>query len=190
MLSLFASLLLCTSALVSAVDLSSSAILFAPDIWPSNPGETPKCVDYVDRIAAVNSSSVQFVISVYWQNANKSAIWSDHFQVKNYCYKLGDKGSCIPITSPEQIVDFQSQIQVCFQRAVERGLDFMITPHLEDGSQSGFWRNGLIFDPLEKFEGFSYQDILIAPIAKALKAVNPKSKISFSMQGLFLKCSL
>lgn len=36
---------------------------------------------------------------------------------------------------------------------------------------AGGWRNALVFDPLAKYGGFSYYEIMLRPIAQALNAV-------------------
>jgi hypothetical protein len=38
-------------------------------------------------------------------------------------------------------------------------LDIAITPHLDDGMELGGWRNALVFDPMEKYGGFSYYEV-------------------------------
>lgn len=38
-------------------------------------------------------------------------------------------------------------------------LDIAITPHLDDGLEYGGWRNGLVFDPLTKYGGYSYYEV-------------------------------
>lgn len=40
-------------------------------------------------------------------------------------------------------------------------LDIAITPHLDDGLEYGGWRNALVFDPLEKYGGFSYYEVRV-----------------------------
>lgn len=52
----------------------------------------------------------------------------------------------------------------------------------------GLWRNLVKFDPLVKYSGFSYSDVLLAPVANALSAViKPTTVVEFSVsaeQGL------
>jgi hypothetical protein len=51
------------------------------------------------------------------------------------------------------------------------GLSIAITPHLDDGLELGGWRNALAFDPLAKYSGYTYWDIMLQPLAQALNAV-------------------
>lgn len=48
---------------------------------------------------------------------------------------------------------------------------------------AGGWRNGLLFDPAKKYGNFSYQEIMLNPLADALAQVATSStKIYFAMQ--------
>jgi hypothetical protein len=64
------------------------------------------------------------------------------------------------------------------------GLDVAITPRLDDGLERGGWRNALVFDPLARYGGYSYYDIMLKPIASALSAVMaPDTQVWFAMGG-------
>jgi hypothetical protein len=65
-------------------------------------------------------------------------------------------------------------------------------PAQDDGSPEKNWRNGLKFNPLQQYEGYSYNDIMLVPLADALRislantrGQRPQSrpKIYFSLQG-------
>jgi hypothetical protein len=58
---------------------------------------------------------------------------------------------------------------LCFKEALLHGYTIYVRPHLDDGTGQGAWRNGLLFKPKEVYEGFSYYDIMLAPIADALR---------------------
>jgi hypothetical protein len=65
-----------------------------------------------------------------------------------------------------------------------QGFDLAITPHLDDGLELGGWRNALVFDPLAKYGGYSYYEIMLKPIASALSAViTAQTQVWFAMQG-------
>lgn len=52
---------------------------------------------------------------------------------------------------------------------------------------AGGWRNALVFDPLVKYDGFSYYEVMLRPIAQALNAViTPDTQVSYSAKS----CSL
>lgn len=47
----------------------------------------------------------------------------------------------------------------------------------------GGWRNGLRFDPLESYGGYSYVDFMLYPLADALNAVlTANTQVDFGMQ--------
>lgn len=43
---------------------------------------------------------------------------------------------------------------------------------LPPARSSGLWRNGLVFDPLVKYSGLSWADIMLYPLARALNQVH------------------
>ena len=48
---------------------------------------------------------------------------------------------------------------------------------------AGGWRNGLLFDPLQKYGNFSYADVMLYPLAAALAAAaDADTKIYMAMQ--------
>lgn len=47
-----------------------------------------------------------------------------------------------------------------------------------DSEDGATWRNLLDFDPLVKYEGWSYEDVVVRPVAEALKGVmKPATKV-------------
>ncbi len=61
----------------------------------------------------------------------------------------------------------------------------------DDGSPDKAWRNGLTFNPAQKYGGYSYNEIMLEPLADALRAAldatkeyrfGTKPKIYFSLQ--------
>jgi hypothetical protein len=48
---------------------------------------------------------------------------------------------------------------------------------------AGGWRNGLVFDPLQKYGNYSYAEFMLYPLADALNAViTPSTDVSFALQ--------
>ena len=80
-------------------------------------------------------------------------------------------GEGCPKVNKLAIDRFRFGLQWCLAKAVELDLDISITPHLDDGLEMGGWRNALVFDPLAKYAGYSYYDVVLRPIASALNAV-------------------
>lgn len=50
------------------------------------------------------------------------------------------------------------------------GFDIAFTPHLDDGLNNGQWRNAMLINPLEKYGGMSYVDVVLKPLADAMAA--------------------
>lgn len=52
----------------------------------------------------------------------------------------------------------------------------------------GGWRNGLVFDPLQKYGKWSYADFFLYPLADALaQSVSANTRVRFGMQVRFLR---
>lgn len=82
-------------------------------------------------------------------------------------------------------------MKACLGRAVQRGMDFAIAPHVDDGALGGRWRQGLVFDPLAKFGAkyggadLSYDEFILQPLTAAVSAVvEPTTKVWFATQGV------
>lgn len=54
-----------------------------------------------------------------------------------------------------------------------------MSPRLDDGCGLGGWRNGLLFDPFKKYGEWSYMDIMVDPLIRALRtAMTPDTKVT------------
>lgn len=54
-----------------------------------------------------------------------------------------------------------------------------MSPRLDDGCRLGGWRNGLLFDPFKKYGEWSYMDIMVDPLIRALRtAMTPDTKVT------------
>lgn len=51
-------------------------------------------------------------------------------------------------------VSFRNAMTVCFSEALRQGFTLYIRPHLDDGTASGAWRNGLLLQPTTKYNGY------------------------------------
>ena len=151
-------------------ELNSSIIAVGDGDWLND-----RCVNMVDRAAQYKQSKIMFVPTLFWVQNGDGPI--DH-----YCYARVN-GVCSAATT-DTIARFKTAIQRCFQRAIDNNLSIAVTPHLDDGTGQGRWRNVLDFDPWDKKNGFSYADVALFPIADALNAVaKPNTKIYLGMQG-------
>lgn len=70
-------------------------------------------------------------------------------------------------------------MQTCFRAAVLAGFTgIQILNHVDDASSAHIWRNLIDFDPLVKFGGFSYEDVVVRPAADAIRTVaRPSTKV-------------
>ncbi len=75
-------------------------------------------------------------------------------------------GGCDAIT-PARINQYANLLGACMARAVSKGLNVGALAHLDN--QVGYtWRNVLQFSPEAKYGGYSYKDVVLAPITTAL----------------------
>ncbi|KAI3660489.1 hypothetical protein MP638_004318 [Amoeboaphelidium occidentale] len=159
------------------VQLSSSIILFY-----FNTFEDPdRCKALVKRAAERSGAkSLMFVPTAYWKQGDNV--------ISHYCY---NKAKCTPAT-PEEIARFESIMTDCLQVAVQYGMNLAFTPHLDDSAEGSdlsqqykaIWRNWLVFDPEEKYQGASYIDMMLLPLLRASKAVaTPQTAIDFGVVG-------
>ncbi|KXZ41591.1 hypothetical protein GPECTOR_376g168 [Gonium pectorale] len=148
------------------VELNPSVMILGEFDWvpyQSKPPFTSRCTDMVDRSKRnAGGSRINFVPTHYWRDRNQDG------GVDAYCYMDSDM-DCITHTAAS-IASFRAGMELCFRRAVEEGLGISIVPHLDDGGKTAAWRNGLLFDPKKKYNGFSYQQVMLDPIADALAA--------------------
>jgi hypothetical protein len=157
------------------VELNSSIITIGDYDITSN-----RCVEMVERAATYRQSKIMFVPTAFWVQTGDGPI-------DFYCYnRYQDQNGKFHCNAADdgQIAKFKTSMQRCFQKAVDAGLSIALTPHLDDGTGQGRWRNLLVFDPLEKRQGYSYADTIIYPLVDALNAVTKEeTKVYFGMQG-------
>eukprot|EP00775_Hariotina_reticulata_P004880 gene4880-5125_t len=136
-----------------------------------------RCIHQIDNAGLAGSTKVNFVFTHFYVDANKD------FVPEHYCFKPGTAEECVRFTAADIAVWTQAFIP-CLQYAVGQGFDIAFTPHLDDGLGSGQWRNAMLIDPLRKYGGFSYTDIMLKPLADAMAAVlAPQTRVWFAMQG-------
>eukprot|EP01025_Chloroclados_australasicus_P021362 TRINITY_DN2248_c0_g1_i2.p1 TRINITY_DN2248_c0_g1~~TRINITY_DN2248_c0_g1_i2.p1 ORF type:complete len:458 (+),score=41.31 TRINITY_DN2248_c0_g1_i2:706-2079(+) len=174
---------ICFLGLVSSfrIEINSNIILSGDwDYWPQSNGR-PRCYDMLDKVAGYSVSRVQFVPTQFWVGYDGPS-FVDRKVVDFYCHKVSG-GNCVAFDQ-QAINNFRENMKLCFQYAINKGLDITLSPHLDDGLELGGWRNTIRFDPMTKYGGFSYADIMIYPLADALAATaNANTKVWFGMQG-------
>ncbi|GFH11981.1 uncharacterized protein HaLaN_07588 [Haematococcus lacustris] len=144
--------------------------------------EHVRCVDMAWRGADLGTRRIQFVPTHYWNQDGSGG-------VRNYCYNDGS-GSCNKF-SQASIKRFEDGLALCFGAALDAGFSTIaITPHVDCGDDGEWhvskWRNGLEFNPRQKYDGYSYEEIMLQPLARALARYESDSRlkrIHFALQG-------
>ncbi len=90
---------------------------------------------------------------------------------------------CLPaypallLTATAPVTHSHPPFQTCFRAAIQGGFTgVQILNHIDH--DQGSWRNELEFNPLQQYEGFTYEDVVIRPAADALRTVTrPSTKV-------------
>ncbi|GIL64350.1 hypothetical protein Vafri_18320, partial [Volvox africanus] len=148
------------------VELNPSVMILGQFDWvpyQRTPPYTSRCTDMVNRgKAAAGGTRINFVPTHYWRDQNSDG------GIDGFCYMNSDM-ACIGLTAAS-ISSFKAGMELCFRRAIEEGLGISVVPHLDDGGRTAAWRNGLLFNPKQKYGGFSYQEVMLNPVVDALAA--------------------
>lgn len=156
---------------VTKPEINSSVLVFGPSDYVLNGGQS-RCQTIVKSALAYKQSRLMFVPTAFWVDESYTQRKSVNSQgrVSSYCLdRVNGNGTGTPTNCPEasqaQISTLTSSMAACFKTAVDAGLDIAISPHLDDGLGLGGWRNGLVFDPLEKYgaQGLSYALLPVPP---------------------------
>jgi hypothetical protein len=151
--------------------------------WRRRADGGSRCTDMIDRAAAAGAVSVALVPTHGFlaDQIGTTDRGTPLYENRGYCYKSGT--SCVPFTT-DAIADFELGMRTCMHRAVHHGLDLAVIPHLDDGRFAGAWRNSLIFDPTAHYAGYSYGDVLLYPLARAMRdTMSGTTRIYFALQG-------
>ncbi|KAJ9517676.1 hypothetical protein QJQ45_025138 [Haematococcus lacustris] len=185
-----AAVMFCWSA--TAVNAASGGTTLDPTVlilgefdwepYQQQPPFTSRCVDMAWRGADLGTRRIQFVPTHYW---NQDAAGN----VRGYCYFDGS-GTCNKFTKAA-LKKYEDGLALCFGAALDAGFTtFAITPHIDNGDNEEWslrtWRNGLVFDPRQRYGGISYEEIMLQPLARALARYesDPRLKrVHFALQG-------
>jgi hypothetical protein len=173
-----------------SVPLNSSVLLF-------NEWDLDRCEQQVKKAIGLGNRTINFVPTLGYQfNSSKEATI--------YCLPRRD-GSCHVITN-ELVELFSSKIKRCVAPLLESSIHVSFVPHLdyaskvqglpkvenrqhekamgEDGVNTAYWRNFLIFDPLKSYNGFTYEEIMLRPLFEASKPHLAKGlRVQLALQG-------
>jgi len=159
-------------------ELSNSFIITSlQDLQPSSiRGATLTPCEYaVRRAESLGQKHFSIVVTAYWAG-NETGV--THYSFKDVSNKYAE-GVAFPHASVESVRDWQSGLQRCFKAAVNAGFTgLQILNHI-DSEDHGTWRNMLKFDPVQKYDGWSYEDVVVRPASQALNAViKPETRVS------------
>lgn len=164
-------------------ELSNSFIITSlQDLEPTSirgASLTP-CEYAVRRAKSLDQKHFSIVVTAYWAGG-KSGV--QHFCFKDVSNKY-PQGFGYPEPNVQNVQLWKYGLQRCFAAAVNAGFTgIQILNHIDSQDHSE-WRNFLDFDPMQRYGGWAYEDIVVRPAAEALKAViKPHTKVWFMMSG-------
>jgi hypothetical protein len=136
-----------------------------------------RCEHMVDKAGRTGATKINFVLTHYYVDEDADYV-PDYF-----CYKAGTSPECTKFTQ-KAADEFVRLVKPCLAYAVGMGFDLAFTPHLDDGLNAGQWRNAMRIDPLAKYGGMSYFDVVLEPLARAASATMlPTTRVWFALQG-------
>jgi len=143
--------------------------------------------------------ALNFVPTQFWK-------WDDPLTKEplRLCYKTNKGDDQVPVVCDDFVDWFPENrtkgfnqwwkyykgMKGCFITAIWEGFtEIKVTPHLDDGTGGGGWRNTLGLDPWKEHEGWSYVDIMLKPLSRALHEAmadtntTGKIKVMMTLQG-------
>eukprot|EP00879_Flechtneria_rotunda_P026552 GHRR01028322.1.p1 GENE.GHRR01028322.1~~GHRR01028322.1.p1 ORF type:complete len:407 (+),score=78.90 GHRR01028322.1:202-1422(+) len=137
-----------------------------------------RCEHMVDRAGLTGSSKINFMVNQYFVDNNEDLV-PDY-----YCYKPDASKECVMFTQ-DIIERWTEAFKPCLKYAVDTmGFSIAFTPHLDDGGTTGQWRNAMLINPLAKYGGFSYTEIMLMPLTAAMaNALMANTLVWFALQG-------
>ncbi len=131
----------------------------------------------VFRASQFKAKRINFVVTGYFLDTNGDSI------PEQYCMRMEEMSECLHFTE-HTVHTYFAGIKSCLTKAVELGLDILITPMMEDGTAHNKWRNTIALDPLKEYGEWSFASALVNPLAATLNAViKPGIKLWFCMEG-------
>ena len=161
-------------------ELSNSFIITAlEDLQPVSlrgARQTP-CEYAVRRAKALGQKRFSVVVTAYWKGGDAG--------VSSFAFKsVRPDGVTFPAPTRQALGLWKYGLQRCLRAAVEAGFTGLQVLNHVDSDDGAAWRNFLDFDPLAKYSGWSYEDVVVRPAAEALRAVvRPATKVWFMVGG-------
>lgn len=180
-------LLACKTSQSKVVELSSSVVMMGSEDYILH-GNTSECTNMVDRGALQTNSRLNFVPTLFWADKTHApGARNSTNSISHYCfqrsYNTDGSVTCKPATQRD-VDSFQHSTQACFVRAIEYNLSIEVSPRLQHSTHQSIPSNTLDFNPLMGYEGFSYMEVMLLPLAHALNgAINNKTEVWVALQG-------
>jgi len=161
-------------AAAAAPALGRNAAEFSPSIVLTNMGEMGQpCHQMVQRAIATNAKSIKFVPTVHYYGSETHI---DRFCLRDEYWACQDINSGL-------LTKYTDLLASCMKKAVDAGVGIAVLAHL-DNMKEYTWRNVLQFSPTAKYNGYSYADVVLKPMATAVnKAIRPGTEVIFTLQG-------
>jgi hypothetical protein len=78
---------------------------------------------------------------------------------------------------------FRQHLAEVVVAAASRKMSISVVAHLNSGGPIHDWRNYFAFDPLVKYQGYSYQEAMIESLVAALAAARPTGRVELALAG-------
>ncbi len=160
----------------SQADESASAVPLNSTLMIFHEADFKRVREQMAKVIALGNRTINLVPTLGFEV-------DENRHVKNYCLLIGS-GRCRPLTK-ELIASYTETFKGYMTLAIEYGLNVSFVPHLDSaGDSAGFWRNSAFFDPLHVYDGFTYNEIMLQPLAAALPELLKSGKhVHFALQG-------
>ena len=108
------------------------------------------CIQQVSRAQQIGAKKINF-IPTFYTKLNKKSVTSFHFKDKNAkSYAL----------NKSNLTKMSSEFKKCMSYARDLNIAVILTPHIDD-LDNKLWRFYFNFNPLKKYQGISYEDIIL-----------------------------
>lgn len=170
------------NVIATASEISCSVFLYGENDWLIA-NNTNNCVQQVLRVREFcGGKKVNFVPTLFFEDLDDDNI------PEYYTTKQGLEYYQVNETNT---LNYEQGMIMCFQSAIENGYNVIeITPHLDDGSGQGKWRNIISMNPLKKYSNkTSYYRAMIHPLLHSVNVAVRKTRtttstqVNFSLQG-------
>eukprot|EP00882_Tetradesmus_deserticola_P017054 GHRQ01018246.1.p1 GENE.GHRQ01018246.1~~GHRQ01018246.1.p1 ORF type:complete len:302 (+),score=102.60 GHRQ01018246.1:187-1092(+) len=153
----------------------SVVLLFMSDV---EGGENSPCVQMMKRALEFKGRAINFFVTAYYADYN-----GDN-RVDGLGYKQSHLEKSFRAFNWDAAYRFSKGLTYCMKRAVDNNMYIVTHIHLDDGYDKGTWRNGVIFNPNQKYGALTFWEAVGKPTALAIKDANYKKRdVYYAMQA-------